>query len=74
MTQRIKFTEAEIKALSESPTALKALAYWHEVQATIGEASGFSCTANDERSQQLLAESRRLYNRYDNGDDPGFTE
>jgi hypothetical protein len=74
MTKRIKFTEAEIKALAENPAALKALATWHDLQWCLGDAMGFDCAANLYRVQELVAEANRLEQRYADGNGPGFIE
>jgi hypothetical protein len=72
MNKRIVFTAEELKALSESPAALRALANYHEVQITMAEASDWPCDGNIVREVALRVEAFRLETQYANGDGPDF--
>lgn len=69
MVKRFTFTDSELKALAESPDALRSLSAWHAINFVMTDSP-----YHFERAYALRAESERLEVIYNRNERPKFED
>jgi len=53
-------SEQEIEHILSSPDGLRVVAEYHDLQMTMGQPMGFSCSDHQARYDELITEAKRL--------------